>query len=658
MCGLTGHWPATRILSTEAAEQIGRQMAEAIRHRGPDDSGAWVGTDGLCLAHRRLSIIDLSSGGHQPMHSHGGRYSIVFNGEIYNYLQLRRELETACGTVAWRSHSDTEVLLQAIDRWGVAAALPKLNGMFAFALWDAQEKALYLARDRFGEKPLYYGYAGNSFVFGSELKALYAHPEWTGELDPDAIADFLRLCYIPAPRSIFRNVRKLMPGCWLKVTSADAAAKAWPESRSYWSARSVALDGIADPVQGAETELIDETERQLRTAVGLRMVTDVPLGAFLSGGIDSSLVAAMMQVQSSRPVKTFSIGVHDNRYDEARHAAEVARHLGTEHTELYVSDRDALDIIPRLPALYDEPFADSSQIPTFLVSRMARDHVTVALTGDSGDELFGGYNRHTWVPRIWNLACRCPPSIRMKVAAFLMRWTPAELDAGFARLQGFLPQQFQARTAGDKLHKLAGILGAVQPNDIYTDLVSVTRRQASFMMHPASGTSDETLFPAQPKMGLAQWMMLCDTQNYMPDDILTKVDRASMGVSLEARVPFLDPNLYAWAWRLPMSMKIRDGRGKQVLRQVLYRHVPPSLIDRPKAGFGIPMDELLRGPLHEWADGALTMQKLNQQGVLNSVAVRELFDRHMSGKSNNAYLLWNTLVLTNWIDAYRNKINL
>jgi asparagine synthase (glutamine-hydrolysing) len=658
MCGLTGHWSSSRPLVGAVAERIGMRMAEAIHHRGPDDSGVWVGAEGICLAHRRLSIIDLSASGHQPMRSHDGRYVIVFNGEIYNFAQLREELERECGPIAWRGHSDTEVLLAAIACWGVAVTLPKLNGMFAFALWDALEKALYLARDRFGEKPLYYGYAGETFVFGSELKALYAHPDWAGEPDADAVADFLRLCYVPAPRSIFRNVRKLMPGCWTRLGVADVAAKDWPPPRAYWSACLAALEGMSNPAEAPEAELIDETERQLRSAIGLRMVADVPLGAFLSGGIDSSLVVAMMQAQSSHPVKTFSIGFHDHRYDEAGHAANVARHLGTEHTGLYVSERDAMDVLPDLPSLYDEPFADSSQIPTFLVARMTGMHVKVALSGDGGDELFGGYNRHTWVPRVWNLASRLPQSFRLKTGAFLLKRTPAELDAGFAKLQCILPARFGVRTPGDKLHKLAGILGATRANDIYADLVSATKLPGSFMVNPASGTPNEVMFPPQSEMSLTQWMMLSDTQNYLPDDILTKVDRASMGVGLEARVPFLDPDLYAWAWRLPTSMKIRDGKGKWVLRQVLCRYVPQSMIERPKTGFGIPMDTLLRGPLREWAGDILASSKLAQHGLVNPAAVRQLFERHQSGESNNAYILWNLLVLTNWVDAHRGRMSI
>jgi asparagine synthase (glutamine-hydrolysing) len=658
MCGIAGHWSFARTLSVDAAKRVGFRMTDAIRHRGPDDAGVWVNGDGLCFAHRRLSIIDLSPGGHQPMHSHDGRYVIVFNGEIYNFAQLRDELESASDSIAWWGRSDTEVLLEAVARWGIAVTLPKLNGMYAFALWDAEEKALYLARDRFGEKPLYYGYAGDSFLFGSELKALYAHPDWSGELDLDAVADFLRFCYVPAPRSIFSNVRKLMPGCYIELRAGDVKEQAWPKSIQYWSARTAALEGLANPTNASETEIIRETEHQLGVAVGLRMVSDVPLGAFLSGGIDSSLVVAMMQAQSSQPVKTFSIGFDDSRYNEAHFATEVAAHLGTAHTELYVSNRDALDVIAWLPTIYDEPFADSSQIPTVLVSKMAGEHVTVALSGDGGDELFGGYNRHTWVPRVWSMTSLFPQSIRSKLQTFLLKRTPAELDASFAKIQRLLPLQLHARNPGDKLHKLAGVLGATQPNDIYADLVSAIKRPSSFMTSPVNGTANETMFPDQREMSLTQWMMLSDTQNYMPDDILTKVDRASMSVGLEARVPFLDPVLYGWTWRLPMSMKIRDGKGKWVLRQVLYRHVPQSLIDRPKTGFGIPIDVLLRGPLRGWASETLSPTKLAEHGILNASAVHELFERHQSGESNNAYMLWNLLVLTKWIDTYRGKIRL
>ena len=656
MCGLTGYWSPSGGLPGDAAKQIGMRMADAIRYRGPDDSGVWTNADGLCLAHRRLSIIDLSPGGHQPMHSRDGRYAIVFNGEIYNFIQVREELESACGKLAWRGHSDTEVLLEAIARWGVAVSLPKLNGMFSFALWDAEEKSLYLARDRFGEKPLYYGYAHNTFLFGSELKALYAHPDWSGDLDMEAVADFLRFCYVPAPRSIFRNVRKLMPGCWVKLCTADVIGQAWPAPQAYWWALNPALNGIAHPARGSERELINQTEHRLQAAVGLRMMADVPLGAFLSGGIDSSLVVAMMQAQSSQPVRTFSIGFHDHRYNEATHAADVARHLGTAHTELYVSERDVFDVIPLLPALYDEPFADSSQIPTFLVSRMARQHVTVALSGDGGDELFGGYNRHTWVPRVWKLVNRLPHSLRTTVEGLLLQHTPEELDKVCDKLQRVLPPRFQARTAGDKLHKLAGILGAVQASDIYADLVSATRHPGHFMARPANGSANEAMFPEQPGMNLVQWMMLSDTQNYLPNDILAKVDRASMGVSLEARVPFLDPDLYAWAWRLPMSMKIREGKGKWVLRQVLYRHVPQALIERPKTGFGIPLDEMLRGPLREWATETLAPAKVERHGVLNPDTVQTLFAQHQSRQSNNAYMLWNLIVLTEWIDAHQAQL--
>jgi asparagine synthase (glutamine-hydrolysing) len=656
MCGLTGHWQFSSALAPASAEEIGAAMARAIAHRGPDDSGIWVAPGGPCLAHRRLSIIDLSPGGHQPMASRDQRLTLAFNGEIYNFSSLRREVESAAGPIDWRGRSDTEVLLEAIGVWGLEATLPRLNGMFAIALWDAEGKSLTLARDRFGEKPLYYGYTQGSFIFGSELKALYAHPEWRGNLDFDAVADFLRLSYVPAPRSIFENVRKLMPGSFVTLRWPDIAQKTWPQSIPFWRADSTAVS--APDMQGPDEDLIAMTEDKLRSAVGLRMVADVPLGAFLSGGIDSSVVAAMMQSTSAIPVRTFSIGFDDIRYDEAGDAAQVAKHLGTDHTELYVSDAEVLDVIARLPCLYDEPFADSSQIPTVLVSQMAKSHVTVALTGDGGDELFGGYNRHTWVPRIWQIAGRLPRGVRSGIRDFLLRRTSAELDAGFGRVRRMLPAGMHARMPGDKLHKLAGVLEAARPNDIYTSLVSTIRQPQRYMAVAATGTDDAALFPDYPALSIEEWMMLSDTRNYMPDDVLAKVDRASMSASLETRIPFLDPDLYEWAWKLPMRMKIREGRGKWILRQILYRYVPQPLVDRPKTGFGIPLDAMLRGPLKSWAHDVLAPATLAAQNILDTAAVQGDLRQHMAGEANNAYRLWNLLVLTNWIITYRNRIHL
>ncbi|GAC1410605.1 MAG: asparagine synthase (glutamine-hydrolyzing) [Burkholderiaceae bacterium] len=656
MCGLAGHWQFDSSLSTAQAIETGKVMAQAIAHRGPDDCGIWVSAGGPCLVHQRLAVIDLSPAGHQPMLSTNGRFVLVFNGEIYNFLQLRCEVEAACGPVDWRGSSDTEVLLTAICTWGLTVTLPKLNGMFAIAVWDNETRSLTLARDRFGEKPLHYGYTGGSFLFGSELNALYAHPEWRGSLDTDAIADFLRLCYVPAPRTIFRNVRKLMPGCMITLCWADIVQKNWPKETPYWRAEKAALD--KNLVAGSDCELIAETERKLQAAVALRMTADVPLGAFLSGGVDSSLVVAMMQSQSPRPVRSFSIGFEDPRYDEAPAAKKVANHLGTDHTQLYVSKAEVLKIIPTIPGVYDEPFGDSSQIPTLLVSQMARRHVTVALTGDGGDELFGGYNRHAWVPKIWRTMGCLPRGLRSAVSGFLLDRTPAQLDATFKRLQHLLPAQLHARTPGDKLHKLAGVLSAMRPNDIYAGLVSTTRDPQRYMTAPALGTDDQVLFPERAELAVQEWMMLSDTQNYLADDILVKVDRASMSTSLETRIPFLDPVLYDWAWRLPASLKVRDGQGKWILRQVLYRHVPPPLVDRPKAGFGIPMDALLRGPLRGWICDALGPASLGVHNILQAPAVNDALQRHMTGQANNAYLLWNLLVLTTWIHTYRNRIDL
>lgn len=665
MCGVTGYWSPGQQLQAEAMRDTGRRMAGAIRHRGPDDEGVWTGGDGVCLAHRRLAVIDVSPGGHQPMQSHDGRRVMVFNGEIYNFQELRAELE-AQGVRGWRGHSDTEVLLEAVSRWGMARALAKANGMFAFALWDGEERTLSLARDRFGEKPLFYGFAGNSLLFGSELKAMQAHPQWRGTLDMQAVAQFLRFSYVPAPHSIFDGIVKLMPGCWIQFRARDITQQRMPPVSRYWSARTVAVAGMSSPASGSDEELVAETERRMQDAVGARMLADVPLGAFLSGGIDSSLVVALMQQQSARPVQTFSIGFHDPRYDEASSAAQVARHLGTRHAELYVSERDITDTVELLPSLYDEPFGDSSQIPTFLVSKLARASVTVALSGDGGDELFGGYNRHTWVPRIWNVARLLPAPLRRQLAAVVTRSSSEQLER-WTSLQRFLPGPLQVRAPADKLKKLARIIGAQGPGEIYAGLVSSGANPAALLR---SGSSIGYSIGSPPSgnpgvqdgemgtMALAPWMMLNDALTYLPDDILTKVDRASMGVSLESRIPFLDPGLFAWAWQLPQSLKIRDGVGKWVLRQVLYRHVPQALIDRPKTGFGLPVDVLIRGPLKEWTTELLERRRLRAHGVLDADAVSVLFERVLAGRSAEAALLWNVLVLTQWIDASRGRIGI
>ncbi len=624
-------------------------MAAALHHRGPDDGGVWTEPEaGLALAHRRLSILDLSPEGHQPMASTCGRYLIVFNGEVYNFRELRQELDRL-GPTRWRGHSDTEVMLAAIAFWGVEAALRRFVGMFAFALWDRGKRTLTLARDRLGEKPLYYGRQGGAFLFGSELKALRAHPDFRGEIDRNTLAMLLRFAYIPAPFSIYRGIRKLPPGSYLTL-SHQALGDAEPVV--YWSAREAAERGAADPFTGTEQGAADELERRLGAAVGGQMVADVPLGAFLSGGVDSSTIVALMQAQSSRPVRTFSIGFWEPAFNEAKHAKAVARHLGTDHTELYVTPEQALGVIPRIPTLYDEPYGDSSQIPTVLVSELARRHVTVSLSGDGGDELFGGYNRYFWAPDIWRRLSWAPRALRRALAAALTTAGPATWDRLFHALGPLLPAALRYANPGDKVHKAAGILATKSPEEIYWGLVSQWKEPEAVVpgsREPATVLNDPAGWP--DLAGFQQRMMYLDQVTYLPDDILVKVDRAAMGVGLETRVPLLDHRVVELAWRLPLSMKIRGGECKGLLRRVLYRHVPKELIERPKMGFGVPLAEWLRGPLREWSEALLDEARLGQEGWFAPGPIRARWAEHLSGRSNRAYDLWNVLVFQAWLES-------
>ena len=657
MCGLTGFFSPARL--AENAAEVARRMGEAITHRGPDDAGVWVDeAAGIALSHRRLSILDLSPAGHQPMASPTGRYVIVFNGEIYNHLELRRKLEALAphplpkGTkeqYGWRGHSDTETLLAAFEAWGIEATLKKCVGMFALALWDRETRSLTLARDRMGEKPLYYGWQGNVFLFGSELKALRTHPAFRGEIDRDVLALYLRHNYVPAPYSIYRGIAKLPPGSWLTL-AADTPVAASPAPSFYWRARDAAQAGARHDLDDATA--INELDALLRRAVGGQMVADVPLGAFLSGGIDSSTVVALMQSQSKRPVQTFTIGFHEAGYNEAMHAHAVAAHLGTEHTELYVTAEQAMAVIPRLPSLYDEPFADSSQIPTLLVSELARRHVTVSLSGDGGDELFGGYNRYLWASRIWRSLGWAPRPLRAALAGVLTTLPPAAWNRVFTGLAIFLPARWRYANPGDKLHKLAGILAVRSPEDIYLALVSHWHQPAHVVIgatEPATVLTDARQWANVPDF--ESRMMYLDQMSYMPDDILAKVDRAAMGVSLETRVPLIDHRVVEFAWQLPLSMKIRHGQTKWLLRQVLYRYVSRELIERPKMGFGIPLDVWLRGPLRDWAEALLNESRLRQEGYFHPEPIRQKWAEHLSGQRNWAYYLWDVLIFQAWREA-------
>ena len=644
MCGIAGFWgggmPPGHMPTIVAA------MADSIAHRGPDDSGVWTDEAvGLALAHRRLSIVDLSAAGHQPMPSASGRFVLAYNGEIYNHLDLRRDLDAAHAAPAWRGHSDTETLLACIEAWGIEAALERSTGMFAFALWDRERRELFLARDRMGEKPLYFGWQGDVFLFGSELKALRAHPAFSASVDRGALVLLLRHNYIPAPYSIHEGIRKLPPGTWLRLRPGQRDV----QPRVYWSLAEVAERGIANPFIGSEAEAVDELERVLGNAVASQSMADVPLGALLSGGIDSSLIAAMMQARTAQPVRTFTIGFDEKAYDEATHAGAVAAHLGTQHTGLRLSANDALGLIPKLPRMYDEPFADSSQLPTHLVMQLARQHVTVALSGDAGDEFFGGYNRYFLGPNAWQWIGWMPASLRRVLGAG-MTAVPAHM---LNTLGSPLARRLGIAQPGDKAHKLGLRLRHVRDlDDLYVSLVTEWPDAEGMVVDgriPSNLLDARERWPNLPDPVMR--MMALDGMTYLPDDILAKVDRASMAVSLETRAPFLDRDVVEFAWRLPMSMKLRDGKGKWILRLLLDRHVPRALIDRPKMGFGIPLDQWLRGPLREWAAGLLSEERLRREGYLHPAPITGAWRKHLRGEADNGYRLWSVLMFQAWLEA-------
>jgi asparagine synthase (glutamine-hydrolysing) len=622
-------------------------MARRIQHRGPDDAGVWLNEEGdLALAHQRLAIIDLTPAGHQPMISPCGRFTLVYNGEIYNHQDLRAELEDEGGHFDWCGHSDTETLLAALRHWGVEGALQRLNGMFAFALWDNAKRNLFLARDRMGEKPLYYGCSGGSFLFGSELKSLVAHPHWQGDIDRNALTLYMRHNYVPAPWSIYQGISKLPPAHFVVVRDSGQEVS---EPQRYWDLGQIAESGAAG-AKGTPEELVDELDGLLRDAVFRRMAADVPLGAFLSGGFDSTVVAALMQAQSAQPVKTFTIGFHEKDYNEAEHAMAVARHLGTDHTEFYVSPEEAVAVIPRLPAIWDEPFSDSSQIPTLLVSELARKHVTVSLSGDGGDELFFGYKRYTQGYQLWRTLRLFPLPLRQVLGRLMQAVPGAQLE----RLVRLLPKRLQVPHLADRLPKLAEVIKENSGESYYQRLVSHWKDPAAVVR---GGVEPDTLFDTPerlPKLpGLRERMMYLDSLTYLPDDILTKVDRASMAVSLEARVPLLDHRVVEFAWRVPTSLKYRDGKGKWLLREVLYRYVPRELMERPKMGFGVPIEHWLRGSLREWGEELLGEKRLQEEGLFDPAPIRKMWHEHVTGKRRWHYYLWDVLMFQAWLEHWK-----
>lgn len=647
MCGLTGFLSSS--FSLEEATSIVSGMADCLIHRGPDDTGIWFdGNSGIALAHRRLSILDLSPTGHQPMCSTSSRYTIAFNGEIYNHQRIRAELEKQGAAPTWRGHSDTETLLAGIERWGLEAMLQQCIGMFAIALWDKQTQVLKLALDRIGEKPLYYGWQGSSFLFASELKALQAHPHFQADINRNALCLYMRHNYIPAPHSIYLGIHKLMPGSILQLSRQHPE----PQVKHYWSVQQAVTQGKISPFKGSATDAITTLESLLRDSIKQQMIADVPLGAFLSGGIDSSTVVALMQAQSGRPVKTFSIGFHEAAYNEAEHAKAVARHLGTEHTELYVTPDDCMAVIPNLPNIYNEPFSDSSQVPTFLVSQLARQHVTVSLSGDAGDELFAGYNRYTWTHELWSRLSRIPSPLRNLAATAVTAASPAAWNAASHKMQFLLPERLKQTNIGDKLHKAASVMASPSINTLYHKLVSHWEDPAVIVLNgkePLTPITDSSHIPSG--IDDIERMMYLDMLTYLPGDILCKVDRAAMAVSLESRVPFLDHRVVEFAWSLPMHYKLRENQGKWLLREVLYKYVPKELLERPKMGFGIPVDQWLRGPLRDWAEHLLDESRLHQDGYFDPAPIRQKWAEHLSGKRNWQYHLWDVLMLQSWLET-------
>lgn len=649
MCGIAGFLDLGRSSSALEAEETVSRMAYRLEHRGPDKHGTWVDPEaGIAFGHRRLSIVDLSSSGSQPMHSHDGRWVLNFNGEIYNHPMLRARL-TREGA-RFMGSSDTEVLLEAIARHGLVQAIEWAKGMFAAAIWDRQERALWLVRDRLGEKPLYWGWFGKTLVFGSELKALRSHPSFRAEIDRNALTAYFRTGCVPSPYSIYAGVAKLPPGHLLEVKTTDPPGATAPAA--YWRAEEIAAQGISSPYAGSAAEAMEALDQQLRESVGLQMVADVPVGAFLSGGVDSSLVTGVMQSLSSQPVRTFTIGFEDQGFDEAPFAKAIAAALGTAHTELYVEPQQALDLIPRLPTIYDEPFADSSQIPTYLISALARQHVTVALSGDGGDELFAGYDRLLFHRRAGRYLDALPHSLRRQLGARLSAVTPRRWQQVGERLARTTQGRSRRWLTGDRMAKLAQVLRQSGPESTYRSLVSLWQEPASVVRN---GREASTLLNrphewlnADDPLNTFLWL---DLVTYLPDDLLTKVDRAAMAVSLETRLPLLDPDLVALAWRLPVPLKVRDGQSKWILKQVLQRYIPTELFDRPKKGFSVPVGAWLRGPLREWGQEILDPSRLRQQGYLDETKVTDVWTRHQEGLTDASHQLWTALMFQSWLNV-------
>ncbi|BAQ82252.1 asparagine synthase (glutamine-hydrolyzing) [Pseudomonas sp. St29] len=645
MCGIAGFWHPNSQGRYDEISALTR-MTNAILHRGPDDVGAWDNGAGLLLGHRRLAIIDLTSAGHQPMASPTGRYVIVFNGEIYNFQTLRQEIDVSPPSRPWRSNSDTEVILAAFERWGIQKTLKRLVGMFALAVWDRDRKCLTLARDRIGEKPLYYGLNNGALLFASELQALEAHPNFDARVSRNSLELLLKYAYVPSPHSIYEGIYKLPPGTWLELDLSTLKSGSTGIPQPYWNLPPPKKEKSPST---SDSEATDQLHNLMKTTISEQMVADVPLGAFLSGGIDSSLIVSLMQSLSHQKIKTFTIGFDNPGYNEARHAKAVANHLGTDHTELYVSGTDAISVISKLPEIYSEPFADSSQIPTYLVSQLARNHVKVSLSGDAGDELFGGYNRYKSLPNAWNKLSHIPTSARRLAARIIESTSPDRWDSIVSGLSPIIPKHLRVALPGEKLHKLASIMRYDSPSHMYDRVVSQWENASDVVIGAHSSFNRASI----EDNDFASWMMHQDIMTYLPDDILTKVDRAAMAVGLETRVPFLDRRIVEFASSLPISLKIRNGSTKWILRQLLYSYVPRELIERPKMGFGIPLHDWLRGPLRSWAESLLDPHRLSSEGYFIPEPITAIWKKHLRGQGNYQHQLWPVLMFQAWLDRKR-----
>lgn len=645
MCGICGFYSK----SVRDNQDLILKMNSSIQHRGPDSSGFWIDDNfGIVLGHQRLSILDLSKAGDQPIRSNSGRFILIFNGEIYNHLEIRNKLLREKANTYWKGSSDTETLVEALEFWGLNMTLNKIEGMFAFALWDQKLKKLSLARDRIGEKPLYYGYQNEGtnkvFLFGSELKALKAHPKFQGEINRDSIASLLHYNYIPSPYSIYKNIFKLKPGFYIELEASDLQRGLLPPSKDYWSLIDKKIFGINNQINLNKSKIKDDLKKNLQLAVKKQMISDVPVGAFLSGGIDSSTIVSLMQSQSNKKIKTFTIGFNESDYDEAKHSKKIANYLGTEHNELVISSKNALDLIPKIPITYDEPFSDSSQIPTFLLSQFASQNVKVALTGDGGDELFCGYNRHIASKTFSRFFTYTPKIIRKILSHSLLSISNQNI--------GNLFKFSKYQNINEKLQKISLGLGTEKITDLYKVFTTHWENPTQIVLKSKEQITLENEIKTQlSHLDIQQEMMALDFLTYLPDDILVKVDRAAMASSLETRVPFLDHKLIEYVFKIPNSFIYRKGQGKFILREILNEYIPKNFFERPKKGFGVPIDSWLRGPLRDWGESLLEERKLNKEEFFNTKLIRKKWDEHISGKRNWQSHLWSVLMFQSWKDT-------